>query len=124
MEASREKAAEERKMNTRIFFKISRFGHCIDQTGYEFTLPARLAHLNPGDKISLPSEHAPVGEEIQSNDIFIETGEFSIPERAEFETAGPESKGSWTPRIGDPSYSGACADSGRFSHPRDPGKRQ
>ena len=106
-------------MNTRIFFRVSRRGHCIDQTGYEYKLPARLAHLNPGDKISLPSEHAPVGDAITSDDVFIETGEFSTNERAEFETAGPESKGSWTPRTGDPTYSGARPDSGRFSHPKD-----
>jgi hypothetical protein len=106
----------------RIFFKVNRIGHCTDETGFEYKLPASL-HLNKGDKISLPANQAPVGEEIQSNDIFVETGEFSTPERAEFETAGPESKGSWTPRTGDPTYSGARPDSGRFSHPQDPVKR-
>jgi hypothetical protein len=110
-------------MSARVYFKISKPGHAVDQTGYEYKLPAQLAHLNRGDKISLPAEHAPVGDAITSNDVFIETGQFSVPERAEFETAGPESKGSWTPRIGDPSYSGARPDPGRFSHPQD-GKRQ
>jgi hypothetical protein len=104
-------------MSTRIVFRVSKIGRCIDQTGYEYKLPARLAHLNPGDKISLPSEHAPVGDAISSNDVFIETGEFSTNERAEYETAGPESKGSWTVRTGNPDYSTGRPHDGKFSHP-------
>jgi hypothetical protein len=104
-------------VSARIFFKVSNPGHAVDQTGYEYKLPAQLAHLNRGDKISLPAEHAPVGDAITSNDVFIETGEFSTNERAEFETAGPESKGSWTVRTGNPNYSTGKPHDGKFSHP-------
>jgi hypothetical protein len=107
----------ETNVNTRIFFRVSRKGFVRDDSGFEYRLPKSLAHLSPGSQISLPSEHAPVGEEIQSNDIFVETGEFSTPERAEFETAGPESKGSWTVRTGNPNYSSGEPHDGKFSHP-------
>jgi hypothetical protein len=105
------------KTMNRIFFRVSKPGHAVDQTGYEYKLPAQLAHLNRGDKISLPAEHAPVGDSITSNDAFIETGEFSTNERTEFETAGPESKGSWTVRTGNPNYSTGKPHDGKFSRP-------
>jgi hypothetical protein len=103
-------------MSARIVFKINRPGHCIDQTGYEYKLPAQLAYLNRGDKISLPSEHAPVGDEIRSNDIFVESGQYSESERKGFESTGPESKGSWEHRIGSSDYSTGTP----WRHPNDP----
>jgi hypothetical protein len=115
-------------MNTRILLRVSKPGYAVDQTGYEYKLPAQLAHLNPNDRISLPSEHAPVGDAITSNDVFIETGEFSelklSGERKAFESSGQESTTGWPVRVGNPNYSTGTPDTGRFSHLQDQGKRR
>lgn len=74
-------------MNSRILFVVSRAGYAIDQAGFEYRLPDRLAHLNRGDQISMSSADAPDGNEI-TGDVFVETGKFAERERSKFESAG------------------------------------
>src|SRR5260370_9756283 len=67
------------------------------------------------------SAAVPTEPHIDDETIFIESGPQHQGERKQFDSAA-ELRG-WTPRTGDPTYSGARPDSGRFSHPRDPVKR-
>ena len=116
-------------MNARIFFRVSKPGHAVDQTGFRYELSKSLAHLNVGDKFSVPPSEAPTDDKINHTpNLCVESGDFSelklSGERKAFESAGQESTTGWPVRVGNPSYSTGTPDTGRFSHPQDPGKRR
>jgi hypothetical protein len=104
-------------MNSRILFVVSRAGYAIDQAGFEYKLPSRLAHLNRGDQISMSSADAPDGNET-IGDVFIEAGKLVERERSQFESAGNGSNG-WTPITGNPNYTTGKPDTGRLFPPRE-----
>ena len=115
-------------MNARVYFKVSRPGYVVDEMNFEYQLPKSLAHLNRGDRVSLPASEAPTGDVFaHTANLCVESGDFAelklSGERKAFESAGHDSKGSWTPQVGSSKYSGAQPDSGRFFPPRDPGER-
>jgi hypothetical protein len=111
-------------MNSRLFFRVSRKGFARDESNFEYALPKSLAHLNVGDRFSVPTEEAPTDETLtHTANLVVETGEFGelklSGERKRFESEGQESATGWPVRVGNPKYSTGTPDSGRFSHPRD-----
>jgi hypothetical protein len=116
-------------MSARIYFRVSR-KQCSarDETGFEYQLPKSLAHLNVGDRFSVPASEAPTDNQLaHSANLCVESGDYSelklSGERKRFESEGQQSAAGWPVRVGNSSYSSGTPDSGRFSHPQDPVKR-
>ncbi len=111
----------------RQMFQVLRPGVATDGTKFqrqftEFKFPISL-QIEDG---SLFSATIPQSDTIDPTSIVVETGPQAELERKRFESeGGPEAevKG-WTTRTGNPKYSGAQPDSGKFSHPQKHDKKE